>query len=101
MTGEQTTGEPGRRVARALQGGGAHVAFAWGVPDRLLEAGLGAECETAALPADAALTSYDALAHLPISFEFNGEEAFLTTMFEAAGLRAGLSRNQSEHTFGS
>lgn len=30
---------PGRRTALALQGGGAHGAFAWGVVDRLLEDG--------------------------------------------------------------
>jgi NTE family protein len=44
------------------------------------------EAELAALPANVALTSYDAdeaLAHLPISSKFNGEEAFLTTLFEA------------------
>lgn len=48
------------------------------------------EAELAALPAGVALTSYDAdeaLAHLPISSKFNGEEAFLTTLFEA-GRRA-------------
>jgi len=44
------------------------------------------EAELAALPAGVALTSYDAdaaLADLPISSKFNGEEAFLTTLFEA------------------
>jgi NTE family protein len=44
------------------------------------------EAELAALPSGVALTSYDAddaLAHLPISSKFNGEEAFLTTLFEA------------------
>ena len=44
------------------------------------------EAELAALPASVALTSYDAdeaLAHLPISSKFNGEEAFLTTLFNA------------------
>lgn len=48
------------------------------------------EAELAALPPDIAFTSYDAddaLAHLPISTKFNGEEAFLTTLFEA-GRRA-------------
>jgi NTE family protein len=32
-------GEPVGRVALALQGGGAHGAFTWGVLDRLLEQG--------------------------------------------------------------
>jgi NTE family protein len=44
------------------------------------------ETELAALPASVVLTSYDAdaaLAGLPISSKFNGEEAFLTTLFEA------------------
>jgi NTE family protein len=44
------------------------------------------EAELAALPAGVTLTSYDAddaLAHLPISSKFNGEEAFLTTLFQA------------------
>ena len=48
------------------------------------------EAELAALPSTVAFTSYDAdvaLAHLPISTKFNGEEAFLTTLFEA-GRRA-------------
>ncbi|WP_298215262.1 patatin-like phospholipase family protein [Acidocella sp.] len=35
-----------RRVALALQGGGAHGAFTWGVLDRLLEAGLEFHCVT-------------------------------------------------------
>jgi NTE family protein len=35
MTGERTAG----RIALALQGGGSHGAFAWGVVDRLLEDG--------------------------------------------------------------
>jgi len=34
---------PGRGVALALQGGGAHGAFTWGVLDRLLEEGLGVD----------------------------------------------------------
>jgi len=29
--------EPARKLNLALQGGGAHGAFTWGVPDRLLE----------------------------------------------------------------
>jgi NTE family protein len=35
MTGKQTGG----RIALALQGGGSHSAFTWGVMDRLLEDG--------------------------------------------------------------
>jgi NTE family protein len=48
--------------------------------------------ELAALPAGVRLRSYDAddaLLHLPISSKFNGEEAFLTELFEA-GRSAGL-----------
>jgi NTE family protein len=44
------------------------------------------EAELAALPEDVTLTSFDAdeaLAHLPISSKFNGEAAFLTTLFDA------------------
>ena len=44
------------------------------------------EAELAALPASVRLISYDAdeaLAHLPISSKFNGEEAFLKQLFEA------------------
>jgi NTE family protein len=50
------------------------------------------EAELAALPAGITLTSYDAdeaLAHLPISSKFNGEEAFLTTLFEAGRAAVG------------
>jgi NTE family protein len=48
--------------------------------------------ELTALPADVALTSYDAdaaLADLPISSKFNGEEAFLTSLFEAGRAAVG------------
>jgi NTE family protein len=51
------------------------------------------EAELAALPAGVAVTSYDAdeaLSHLPISSKFNGEEAFLTTLFEAGRNAAGI-----------
>lgn len=51
------------------------------------------EAELAALPAGVTLTSYDAdkaLAHLPISSKFNGEEAFLTTLFEAGRNAVGI-----------
>lgn len=51
------------------------------------------EAELAALPAGITLISYDAddaLAHLPISSKFNGEEAFLTTLFEAGRGAAGI-----------
>jgi NTE family protein len=44
------------------------------------------DAELAALPDGVTLTSYnadEALAHLPISSKFNGEEAFLTTLFDA------------------
>jgi hypothetical protein len=42
------------------------------------------EAEFAALPEGMTLTSHDAaLAHLPISSKFNGEAAFLATLFEA------------------
>jgi hypothetical protein len=44
------------------------------------------EVELAALPEGMTLTSYDAdeaLAYLPISSKFNGEAAFLATLFEA------------------
>jgi NTE family protein len=50
------------------------------------------DAELSALPEGIALTSYDAdeaLAHLPISSKFNGEEAFLTTLFEAGRNAAG------------
>jgi len=50
------------------------------------------EAELAALPAGIMLTSYDAdvaLAHLPISSKFNGEEAFLTTLFESGRAAVG------------
>jgi NTE family protein len=50
------------------------------------------EAELAALPAGITLTSYDAdeaLAHLPISSKFNGEEAFLTTLFESGRAAVG------------
>jgi hypothetical protein len=53
------------------------------------------EAELAALPAGVSLTSYDAdeaLAHLPISSKFNGEEAFLTTLFEAGRNAVGYQR---------
>jgi NTE family protein len=52
------------------------------------------EAELAALPAGVRLTSYDAdaaLAHLPISSKFNGEEAFLTTLFEAGRNAVGVA----------
>jgi NTE family protein len=52
------------------------------------------EAELAALPAGVALTSYaadEALAHLPISSKFNGEEAFLTTLFEAGRNAVGIA----------
>jgi hypothetical protein len=51
------------------------------------------EAELAALPACVRLISYaadDALAHLPISSKFNGEEAFLTTLFEAGRNAVGI-----------
>jgi NTE family protein len=51
------------------------------------------EAELAALPEGVTLTSYDAdsaLAHLPISSKFNGEEAFLTTLFEAGRSAVGI-----------
>jgi NTE family protein len=51
------------------------------------------EAELAALPEGVTLTSYDAdaaLAHLPISSKFNGEEAFLTTLFEAGRNAVGI-----------
>jgi NTE family protein len=51
------------------------------------------EAELAALPAGVTLTSYaadEALAHLPISSKFNGEEAFLTTLFEAGRNAVGI-----------
>jgi NTE family protein len=51
------------------------------------------EAELAALPAGVRLTSYaadEALAHLPISSKFNGEEAFLTTLFEAGRNAVGI-----------
>lgn len=51
------------------------------------------EAELAALPAGIRLTSYaadEALAHLPISSKFNGEEAFLTTLFEAGRKAVGI-----------
>ena len=47
------------------------------------------------LPEGVTLTSYDAddaLAHLPISSKFNGEEAFLTTLFEAGRAAVGVVR---------
>jgi NTE family protein len=50
------------------------------------------EAELAALPPDVTLTSYnadEALAHLPISSKFNGEEAFLTTLFESGRAAVG------------
>jgi len=50
------------------------------------------EAELASLPSCVALTSYDAddaLAHLPISSKFNGEAAFLTTLFEAGRAAVG------------
>jgi NTE family protein len=50
------------------------------------------EAELAALPDGITLTSYDAdeaLAHLPISSKFNGEEAFLTTLFESGRAAVG------------
>jgi NTE family protein len=53
------------------------------------------EAELAALPEGVTLTSYDAdaaLAHLPISSKFNGEEAFLTTLFEAGRNAVGIIR---------
>jgi NTE family protein len=52
------------------------------------------EAELAGLPAGVRLTSYDAdaaLAHLPISSKFNGEEAFLTTLFEAGRNAVGVA----------
>ncbi len=51
--------------------------------------------ELAALPAGVTVTSYDAddaLADLPISSKFNGEEAFLTTLFEAGRNAVGIVR---------
>jgi NTE family protein len=51
------------------------------------------ETELAMLPEGVTLTSYDAddaLAHLPISSKFNGEEAFLTTLFEAGRAAVGV-----------
>jgi NTE family protein len=53
------------------------------------------EAELAALPAGVRLTGYDAdeaLAHLPISSKFNGEEAFLTALFEAGRNAVGIVR---------
>ncbi|WP_157967199.1 patatin-like phospholipase family protein [Elioraea thermophila] len=50
-----------KRVKLALQGGGAHGAFTWGVPDRLLEAaGIEVEalCGTSAGAVNAALVAH-------------------------------------------
>jgi NTE family protein len=51
------------------------------------------ETELQALPADVALTSYDAdaaLLDLPISSKFNGEEEFLTQLFNAGRATAAV-----------
>ena len=51
------------------------------------------EAELGMLPPTVRLTSFaadEALAHLPISSKFNGEEAFLTTLFEAGRNAVGI-----------
>ena len=87
----------GAGVALALQGGGAHGAFVWGVLDRLLAGGLVPDAirgVSAHLPPSVRLTSYDddgLLADLPISSKFNGEAAFIDELF-AAGRAAAMRR---------
>lgn len=57
------------------------------------------EAELAALPPGVALTSYDAdeaVSHLPISTKFNGEEAFLTTLFESGRNAEAIASHPAE-----
>ncbi|UCH75914.1 MAG: patatin-like phospholipase family protein [Rhodospirillales bacterium] len=81
-------GPAGRRIAVALQGGGAHGAFTWGVLDRLLEAGIRIE---AASGSSAGAFNAVFMAHGLLDGGADGARAALAHLWDRIGAKAAFS----------
>ncbi len=77
-----------RRVALALQGGGAHGAFTWGVLDRLLEAGIRIDAVSGA---SAGAFNAVFLAHGLLEGGAEGAREALATLWRRIGAKAAFS----------